>query len=159
MNSRMHRYFQHIVDCLLYLSNMTRPDIAHAVLQISRFMARSEEMHLKAQKPVFRYLVGTIKHQTCAVFQRSRRGGAAVLCRRELRWRRRVSAPYYRVCGGDHGGCCSLGKSHPENIPLSSDGADCVAMCRATQSVVFLLHLLLTLNVEQHIPIFLFKII
>ena len=50
--------YEAIVGSLLYLTVMTRPDIAFAVGMLSRFMATPDENHLQAAKRVFRYLKG-----------------------------------------------------------------------------------------------------
>ena len=51
-----------LVGALLYLMCSTRPDIAHAVGMLSRFMQNPGEKHWMAAKRVLRYLKGT-KHQ------------------------------------------------------------------------------------------------
>jgi hypothetical protein len=51
--------YQSMVGCLLYVALSTRPDICHAVNQLSRFLAAPGESHLQAAKRVMRYLRGT----------------------------------------------------------------------------------------------------
>jgi transposase InsO family protein len=48
-----------IVGSLLYLSVHTRPDLAHALGVLSRFMQQPTDMHFMAAKRVLRYLKGT----------------------------------------------------------------------------------------------------
>jgi hypothetical protein len=51
--------YQALVGSLLYLSVNTRPDIAHAMGMLSRFMACATNQHWEAAKHVLRYLKGT----------------------------------------------------------------------------------------------------
>lgn len=52
--------YQEAVGSLLYLTQSTRPDIAFAVNDVSRFNNNHCEAHWKAVKRIFRYLNGTI---------------------------------------------------------------------------------------------------
>lgn len=52
--------YQEAVGCLLYLSQCTRPDIANAVVNVSRFNTNYRMTHWTAVKRIFRYLNGTI---------------------------------------------------------------------------------------------------
>lgn len=52
--------FQEAVGSLLYLTQGTRPDIAFAVNDVSRFNGNHSETHWKAVKRIFRYLSGTV---------------------------------------------------------------------------------------------------
>ncbi|XP_036341057.1 secreted RxLR effector protein 161-like [Rhagoletis pomonella] len=51
--------YQEAVGCLLYLSQATRPDIAFAVNDVSRFNSTYNLAHWTAVKRIFRYLKGT----------------------------------------------------------------------------------------------------
>ncbi|KAH9668238.1 hypothetical protein KPL70_021339 [Citrus sinensis] len=53
--------YANAVGCLMYAMVLTRPDIAHAVSVISRYMASPGMEHWKAVKWVLRYLNGTLK--------------------------------------------------------------------------------------------------
>ncbi|KAM6554922.1 hypothetical protein CsatB_015684 [Cannabis sativa] len=50
------------VGCLMYIMVSTRPDIAHALSVLSRFMANPGLEHWNAVKWLIRYLKGTIKY-------------------------------------------------------------------------------------------------
>jgi hypothetical protein len=50
------------VGCLMYAMVCTRPDLAHAVSIISRYMANPGREHWNAVKWIFRYLKGTAEH-------------------------------------------------------------------------------------------------
>ena len=49
-----------VVGCLMYVMVCTRPDLAHAVTVVSKFLSNSRRMHWDAVKWIFRYLKGTI---------------------------------------------------------------------------------------------------
>ncbi|CAA0823050.1 Uncharacterized mitochondrial protein AtMg00810 [Striga hermonthica] len=50
------------VGCLMYAMVCTRPDLAHAVGQVCKYMSRPGKQHWEAVKWIFRYLKGTAGH-------------------------------------------------------------------------------------------------
>ena len=50
------RQFQAEVGSLLYLSTKTRPDLAYAVGQVSKFMSNPNESHFRALNRIWKYL-------------------------------------------------------------------------------------------------------
>ncbi|RXN36740.1 Retrovirus-related Pol poly from transposon TNT 1-94 [Labeo rohita] len=54
------KQFQSAVGSLLYLSTRTRPDIAYAVNNVTRFCAKPTKQHWTAVKRIMRYLKGTL---------------------------------------------------------------------------------------------------
>jgi hypothetical protein len=55
------RYSQ-IIGSLMYLASATRPDIAYAVSNLSRFVSNPGSEHWRAFERVMRYLVGTMNY-------------------------------------------------------------------------------------------------
>ena len=53
------KLYQSIVGALMYAAISTRPDIAHAVNMISRYLGNPGEKHLVAAKRILRYIKGT----------------------------------------------------------------------------------------------------
>ncbi|KAG3063695.1 hypothetical protein PI124_g22600 [Phytophthora idaei] len=51
--------YRELVGSLMYLSTCTRPDLAFAVEQLSRYVQCPTQQHIGAAKRVLRYLVGT----------------------------------------------------------------------------------------------------
>lgn len=51
--------YQSLIGCLQWLSNSTRPDISHAVSQLSRFNSKWSMNHWLMEKHVMQYLKGT----------------------------------------------------------------------------------------------------
>ena len=58
-NDQRKQRYQSAVGYLLYIALSTRPDICHAVNQLSRFLHSPGEAHWNAVKRVMRYLRGT----------------------------------------------------------------------------------------------------
>eukprot|EP00961_Rhodomonas_salina_P226837 3066961-Rhodomonas_salina.1 len=61
VNKQFRCEYQRIVWSLMYLAaaSFTRPDLAHAVNQCSRFMANPGPSHMEAARRILRYLAGT----------------------------------------------------------------------------------------------------
>lgn len=55
--------YQEAVGSLLHLTQGTRPDIAFAVNDVSRFNAKHSNVHWQAVKRIFRYLKGTLDYK------------------------------------------------------------------------------------------------
>ena len=51
-----------VVGCLMYVMVYTRPDLAHVVNLVSKFLSNLGRMHLDAVKWIFRYLRGTTNY-------------------------------------------------------------------------------------------------
>ncbi|CAA0830951.1 Uncharacterized mitochondrial protein AtMg00810 [Striga hermonthica] len=51
-----------VVGCLMYAMVCTRPDLAHAIGQVCRYMSRPGKQYWEAVKWIFRYLKGTAGH-------------------------------------------------------------------------------------------------
>ena len=60
VNPETQGIYREMVGSLLYISSWTRPDIAYAVSELSRFVSNPGLVHLTAAKRVFRYLKTTI---------------------------------------------------------------------------------------------------
>ena len=54
--------FRELIGHLMYLANMTRPDISQAVGYLSRFVSCFTNSHVIAVKHILRYLKGTVEH-------------------------------------------------------------------------------------------------
>lgn len=66
-NEELRTRYLSIVGSIMHASTQTRPDIAYAVSQLSRYYLNPTEQHMQAAKRVLRYLAGTaaigIKYQ------------------------------------------------------------------------------------------------
>ncbi|KAE8681319.1 hypothetical protein F3Y22_tig00111330pilonHSYRG00089 [Hibiscus syriacus] len=54
--------YSNAVGCLMYAMVCTRPDLAHAVSQVCKYMSKPGKQHWDAVKWIFRYLKGTVGH-------------------------------------------------------------------------------------------------
>jgi hypothetical protein len=60
-----HVTYASVVGCLMYAMICTRPDIAHAVGVLSRYMSKLGKENWTTVKRVFRYLRGTTNYGLC----------------------------------------------------------------------------------------------
>ena len=60
-----HVHYASVVGSLMYAMVYSRPDIAHAVGVLSRYMSKLGKEHWTTIKRVFRYLRGTTDHAIC----------------------------------------------------------------------------------------------
>lgn len=54
--------YRQLVGSLLYLAMATRPDIAFAISNVSRYLERPTTVHITAAKRILKYIKGTIDH-------------------------------------------------------------------------------------------------
>ena len=64
-STNLRTEYQQLIGTLLYAALGTRPDIAFAVTQLSRFNSDPTEEHLRYAKYVLRFLKGTKSLQIC----------------------------------------------------------------------------------------------
>jgi hypothetical protein len=57
-----HVPYANVVGSLMYVMVCTRPDIAHVVGVLSRYMSKPRKEHWTIVKRVFRYLCGTTNY-------------------------------------------------------------------------------------------------
>ncbi|KAG3062131.1 hypothetical protein PI124_g22722 [Phytophthora idaei] len=62
--------YRKAIGMLMYLTTGTRPDLAYAVGQLSRFVSKPSSKHVGTLKRVLRYLAGTVEHGI--TYERSR---------------------------------------------------------------------------------------
>jgi hypothetical protein len=59
VDSALHRRYRTIVGALRWIQQGTRPDIGHTVSQLSQFVQRPGENHMRTEEHVLQYLSGT----------------------------------------------------------------------------------------------------
>jgi hypothetical protein len=149
----LHRRYRSIVGCLSYLVNMTRPDLAFAYSQLSKFVQYPGVVHLKAAERVLQYLRGTYDQGItyCDL-------GAEVK-NKLIGWvdsdfgsdpdTRKSMTGYLMSLNG---GAISWRSSRQGGVTLSSSEAEFVAASQAGQEVVYLRELLKGFGHPQRKP-------
>lgn len=127
--------YQEAVGCLLYLSQGTRPDIAFAVNNVSRFNANHGKQHWMAVKRIFRYLRGTVNKKL--YYAKSSHG---LIGYSDADWageiENRRSCTGYVFTRGN--GAISWNSKLQQTVALSTTEAEYMALSAATQEVLWL---------------------
>lgn len=117
----------------------TRPDIAFAVNQASRFNLKHSEIHWQAVKRIFRYLKGTIDHKL--TYQREEQPKLHAFC--DSDWASDVdsrrSCTGYVVRLGDT--AIAWNSKKQSIVALSSTEAEYIALATALQEIIWLKNL------------------
>jgi Reverse transcriptase (RNA-dependent DNA polymerase) len=146
--------YKSAVGALLYLSVCTRPDITHAVMQLTRHMASPTDSNWAAVKKVFRYLSG---HQIGLHFASDRTGelvGYADASFASDPQSRRSTSGYVFMWQG----CAVSWRSKVQPlVTLSSTEAEYVALCSAAQEAVYLRRLFDSIGEVQTVPTVVFE--
>lgn len=128
--------YQEAVGSLLYLAQGSRPDIAFAVNDVSRFSANHSNHHWAAVKRIFRYLKGTVDFK----LKYSRTGPATNLtCYVDSDWASDIDRR--RSCGGHtilmSSGSVSWCSKRQATVALSSTEAEYMALSSAVCDVIW----------------------
>ncbi|XP_055904350.1 uncharacterized protein LOC129940122 [Eupeodes corollae] len=126
--------YREAVGSLLYASQGTRPDIAHAVGVVSKYLSNPGHAHWKAVKRIMRYLKGTID----AKIEYSKNDDSELLAYSDADWanevddRRSVSGYILKMQGGP----ISWDSKRQKTIALSTTEAEYMALSAACQEVL-----------------------
>lgn len=144
--------YQEAVGSLLYLTQSTRPDIAFAVNNVSRFNQDHGHAQWTAVKRIFRYLRGTTNAKLC--YTKSDDG---VMAYTDADWASEIDGR--RSCSGyvvkfSNASICWSSKRQPI-VALSSTEAEYIALSSATCELIWLQQLAneLNTNVAKQIKI------
>ncbi len=127
--------YQEAVGCLLYLAQCTRPDIAHALGEVSRYNSNHDIKHWKAVKRIIRYLKGTINYK----FQFNS-NNLGIIGYSDADWasdaedRRSCTGYVFKMAGG----AISWRSTRQKTIALSSTEAEYIALSSSVQEAVWL---------------------
>jgi hypothetical protein len=141
-----------MVGCLVYLSTMTRPDMAFAVQALGKHMAATGPEHVKAAKRALRYVKGT--RELGLRFGGEKDFPTEIIGRADSDWgadvdtRRSITGYVFTVGGG----VISYNSKRQPTVALSSTEAEYMAACNATQEAMHLRVLLRDLGFEQNGP-------
>lgn len=145
--------YQSVVGSLLWLSNMTRPDISYATNKLCRKMSNYTYNEWKAAKRVLRYLSGTRDHGI--MFKQSIRttthdDDMCVVGYSDSNWgadgddRRSTSGYVFTVSGGPVSWTSRVQKT----VALSSVEAEYMALSTATQEALHIKQLLESVEIN-----------
>ena len=138
-----NRYAE-LVGSLLYLSTMTRLDIAVAVGVLSRFMSCPEQGHMRAAKGVLRYLRGTVRLGVVYGATEPLQGFVDADWAGDIDSRRSTTGFVFTFNGGP----VSWASKRQSTVATSTAEAEYVAAAMATKEALWLRKLLSTLGVD-----------
>ncbi|KAE8719673.1 hypothetical protein F3Y22_tig00109926pilonHSYRG00011 [Hibiscus syriacus] len=140
--------YSNVVGCLMYAMVCTRPDLAHAVSQVCKYMSKPGKQHWDAVKWIFRYLKGTVGH---GIVFGSQRDNPLVVGYMDSDYagdldNRRSTTGYVFTLGG--GPICW--KSTVQSVvALSTTEAEYMAAAEAAKEALWLTGLVKELGVQQ----------
>lgn len=137
--------YRSIVGSLVYLMTCTRPDLAHSVQRLSRYLQAPRRPHMEGAKRILRYLMGTVNIGICFG------GGSSDLTGySDASWAPRpdrMSTSGY-ICVLNNGPV-SWKSARQRVTALSSCESEYIAMFDATRELVWLRRLLHDLGFTQ----------
>lgn len=142
--------YREAVGSLLYLATTTRPDIAYAVSQVSRFSHNPGNAHWSAVKRILAYLAGTTNYGL-----RFNLGSKPLLCYCDADWgrdldKRRSTTGYIFI---NHGGPIVWGSRLQDCTAQSTTEAEYIAAAEATKEAIWLKRLLEELGQGNSTPV------
>lgn len=141
--------FAHIVGSLMYAAMFTRPDLVQAVQSHIRHLQAVTPEHMKALKRTLRYVRATLG--LGLKFGGKNSQGLELYAYSDSDWAndvetRRSTTGYVCMLNG---AAVSVGSKLQATVALSSTEAEYMALCAATQDVVYMRRLLEELGVKQ----------
>jgi hypothetical protein len=138
------RWYQALIGSLMYLMLCTRPDLAYAVSQLSRFSANPSQHHVNAGLRVIRYLKGTT-NLGLVIDSSAKREGLKGYA--DANWAREEGR---RSTGGYvfllYGTAISWSSKRQATVALSSCEAEYIAESEAAKEAIWLRRLLASLS-------------
>lgn len=144
-NQQIHKFedsqkssypYRELVGSLMYLAIATRPDIAHAVGIVSRYLENPTLVHETAAKRILRYLKGTINHGI--YFQKSDSkilmGFSDADYAGDLETRRSTSGYIFMV----NNSVVSWGSERQKSVSLSTTESEYIAASNAVRELIWL---------------------
>ncbi|KAE9138475.1 hypothetical protein PF010_g950 [Phytophthora fragariae] len=130
--------YREAVGMLMYLATSTRPDLAFALSQLSRFVAKPSSKHVGALKRVLRYLAGTVNYGITYDRQSGESDTVVLEGYCDSDWandpetRRSTTGFMFTLAGG----AVSWMARRQSIVALSTAEAEYVAACEATMEAV-----------------------
>jgi len=148
--------YQSAVGGLLYLCTRTRPDITHAVCNLSKYCSRPSNQHWCAVKRVFRYLKGT---PNLGIFYSKQNNNNDFVGYSDADWAgdrddRKSTSGYCFLLSN---GLISWRSVKQSCVALSTAEAEYVSLSSAAQEAIWIGNLLCDVEVASTKPIVLFE--
>lgn len=143
--------YQEAVGSLLYLTQATRPDIAFAVNDLSRFNNNHGEAHWTAVKRIFRYLLGTSDYR----LRYSKNNRIEIIAFSDADWASEIDMR--RSCTGylvnmQNAAIIWCSKRQPI-VALSSTEAEYIALSSVTCEVIWVKQMLKEIYIDNKKPV------
>lgn len=137
--------YQEAVGSLLYLSQISRPDISYATSLLSRFNKNHNLSHWNAVKRVFRYLKGTIDLK----LEYKNNSFCDIYC--DSDWGNKLNDRYSvtGVCVMVNGGIVHWHSKRQKTVALSTTEAEYMALSSAVQEALWLKQLIYEISMEK----------
>ncbi len=135
---------------LMYAMVATRPDIAHAVGVVSRYMSNPGKAHWEAVKCILRYLAGT--QSRCICYGESDlklQGYCDADMAGDLDTRKSTSGYVFAIAGGAVSWCSRLQKI----VALSTTEAEYISATEASKEAIWLGRLVIELGMPDSTPV------
>lgn len=142
--------YQEAVGSLLYISQITRPDIAYAVGVVSRFNHNPKLCHWKAVKRIFRYLKGTVDYK----LEYKCSENSVLECYSDADWGNEINGRHSVTgsCFRLQGGLISWYSKKQRTVALSTTEAEYMALSFTTQEALWLRQLINEIDRMLDIP-------
>jgi hypothetical protein len=152
--------YQSLTGALLYLALSTRPDIAHAVNVLSRFLSHPGSAHVLAAKRVLRYLSGT--PHAGLIFQnqgyKTSQEEVTITAYSDADWAgdlddRKSTTGYIILMNGN---VINWNSKKQATVALSTAEAEYMAISAAVQEIKWLVQLLTEMQIKVKLPVTLY---
>jgi len=134
--------YRQALGCLMFLANVTRPDIAFIVNYLSRFICNHNEQHWRAIKNIFRYLKGTsnvgILYDGSTENMYIQGYSDADYIAEDLDTKRSISGYLFMLANG----VVTWGSLRQRTISLNTTEAEYIAACESVKEALWLKQLL-----------------
>jgi len=141
--------YQELVGALMFLTSISRPDIAFEVSKASQFMSNYGELHWKATKRILRYLRGTISE---GIWFKGNdlelKAFADADYASNPDTRKSISGFELTLCGGP----VTWASRSQKSVAQSTTEAEYVALADCIKDVIWGRQLLTDLGLAQNIP-------
>ena len=143
--------YREAVGSLMYLSMVTRPDIAFAVSHASRFLDTYQSENVTAVKRIFKYLSGTAKQGISF----NKTNNLSLICYSDSDYagdvptRRSTGGYIIMFCGGP----ISWSSKIQSTVALSTTEAEYMAACEGIKELIWVKRLLSELSTDSSTPL------